>query len=142
MARSPKFVAVLALVLVAALPIAAQDSKAAATTRKKLQQKVTVSGKEIGLKDFLEDVKREMDNPVRFKIDNGSGVSNNMKVSYNGKDVTVEKILNDLSDKYEFGYVVISNASNNKEDGAIVIRKGKGKERGYEFGKEPKKAGS
>jgi hypothetical protein len=52
----------------------------------------------------------------------------------------VEKILNELSDKYEFGYYVVSNAANNKEDGMIVVRKsGKGKERGYEAGKEPKK---
>ena len=35
----------------------------------------------------------------------------------------------------------VSNASNNKEDGMVVIRRimGKGKERGYEAGKEPKK---
>jgi len=119
----------------------AQDSQSAAATRKKLQQQITISEKEVGIKNFLEGINNEVEKQIRFKIDNVSGVSNNMKVSYSGKNVTVEKILNELSDKYEFGYYVISNAANNKEDGMIVIRKsGKGKERGYEAGKQPKKA--
>ena len=55
------------------------------------------------------------------------------------KDKTVEEILNEISDKGEFGWFVVSNASNNKEDGKVIIRKNtKGKERGYEAGKEPK----
>jgi hypothetical protein len=122
----------------------AQDSKAAATTRKNLQQKADLDvKKEVGLKDFLTDFLDNLDKPIRFKIDNGSGVSNNSKVSYSGKEVTVEKVLNDLSDKYDFGYYVVSNAANNKEDGKIVIRKSsKGKERGYEAGKEPKDKGA
>ena len=51
-----------------------------------------------------------------------------------------EKLLNDVSDKYEFGWIVVSK-ENHKEDGWIIIRKSdKGKERGYEAGKEPKKS--
>ena len=81
-----------------------------------------------------------MEKPVKFTIDNVSGISNNTKLTYKGKKITVEKLLNDLSDKYDFGWVVISNAANNKVDGTIVIRKSsKAKERGYEAGKEPKK---
>src|SRR5262249_53362698 len=144
MARSLKvvFLVVSALALVG--QARAQDSQAAATTRKKLQQKITMDSKEVGLKSFLEDVNNELDanKQIRFRIDNTTGVSNNMKVSFSGKDVTVEQILNELSDKYDFGYYVISNAANNKEDGMVVIRKSsKGKERGYEAGKEPKKDG-
>jgi hypothetical protein len=121
--------------------VVAQESKAAGATRKNLQQKVTIAIKEIGLKNFLEvDLNGELDKPLRYKIDNGSGVSNNMKLSFSGKDVTVEQVLNELADKYDFGYYVISNTANNKEDGKIVVRKSsKGKERGYEAGKEPKK---
>src|SRR5438270_11866461 len=120
---------------------AAQESKAAAATRKNLQQKVTLAVKEVGLKDFLEgDLNGELEKPIRFKIDNGSGVSNNMKVGFAGKNVTVEKVLNELADKFDFGYYVISNPGNNTLDGKVVIRKSsKGKERGYEAGKEPKK---
>ena len=117
----------------------AQESKAAATTRKKLQQKVTLDFKDVGTKDVFDDIKREMDKPCNFKIDNKTGVSNNTKLTYKCKDTTVEKVLNDLSDKYDFGWVVISNEGNNKIDGWVVIRKSdKGKERGYEAGKEPK----
>ena len=118
----------------------AKDSKAATATRKKLQQKVGVNEKEVGLKSFIEDLfKNTVEHEIRFKIDNANGLSNNMKVSYSGKDVTVEKLLNDLSDKFDFGWYVYSDAGNNKEDGKVVIRRiSKGKERGYEAGKEPK----
>ena len=117
-----------------------QESTAAKTTRKKLQQKITIDLKEIGTKDFFDEIKREMDKPVNIKIDNKTGVSNNTKLTLKAKDQTVEKILNDLSDKYDFGWVVISNPGNNKVDGWVIIRKtDKGKERGYEVGKEPKK---
>ena len=119
---------------------AAQESKAAAATRKNLQQKLTLSVKEVGLKNFLEtDLNGELEKPIRFQFDNASGISNNMKVSFSGKNVTVEKVLNELADKYDFGYYVVSNKANNKVDGKVVIRKYKEKERGYQAGKEPKK---
>ena len=118
----------------------AQDSKSAAATRKKMQQKVTLNAKEIGIKAFLDDLKLELEQEIRFKIDNANGLSNNMKVSYSCKDATVEKVLNDMSDKFDFGYYVISNVANNKIDGTILVRRlMSGKERGYEAGKEPKK---
>lgn len=133
-------VLLVASLLLLVLPVLGQDSDAAKTTRKKLQQKVTIELKEIGTKAFLEDVNRELDKAINFKIDNASGVSNNSKMTYKGKDVTVEKMLNDLCDKYDFGYVVVSNPSNNKVDGSVLLRKStKGKERGYEAGKEPSK---
>jgi hypothetical protein len=119
----------------------AQDSQAATATRNKLKQKLTINAKEVGFKNFFEDVNNELDKQIRFKIDNSNGLSNNSKISYSGKEVTVEKLLNDMADQYDFGYYVVSNAANNKEDGQVVIRRimGKGKERGYEAGKEPKK---
>jgi hypothetical protein len=117
----------------------AQESLAAKTTRKKLQQKISVEFKDIRTADVFNDIKNEMDKPANFKIDNASGISNNTKVTYKAKDKAVEQILNELSDKLECGWVVISNPSNNKVDGWVVIRKNtKGKERGYELGKEPK----
>ena len=119
----------------------AQESQAAATTRKKLATKISIDIKEVGTKAFFEELNLELDKPFRFVYDNASGISNNTKMTYKGNDVAVEKILNDLADKYEWGYFVKSDAGNNKVDGAIVIRKSsKGKERGYEAGKAPKKA--
>ena len=131
----------LALVVGLALagPAGAQESKAAQASRKKLQQKVDLDLKEVGTKAFFEELNLELNQPITFRIDNASGVSNNSKMSYKGKGVTVEKILNELADKYDWGWVVISNAGNNKVDGSVTIRKAKGKERGYEAGKEPKK---
>jgi hypothetical protein len=121
----------------------AQESKAAQTTRMKLKQKITVEFKEIRTADIFKEIMSEMDKPVNFKIDNVSGVSNNSKLSYKAKDKTVEAILNEMSDKFDFGWVVVSNASNNKVDGWVIIRKSsKGKERGYEAGTEPKKGAS
>src|SRR4051794_22058669 len=118
-----------------------QESQAAQTTRKRLKQMVDeVDAKDIGTKEFLADVLGELKDPVKFMIDNGSGVSNNSKITYKAKKVTAEQVLNDVSEKMDFGWYVISNAGNNKVDGKVMIRKSsKGKERGYEAGKEPKK---
>jgi hypothetical protein len=121
--------------------VAQEQSQAAKTTWKKLQQKITIDVKEYGTKVFLEqEVNGELKQPLKFIIDNASGVSNNSKMSFKAKDITVEKLLNELADKYDWGWFVVSNAANNKVDGHIMIRKSsKGKERGYEAGKEPKK---
>ena len=119
---------------------AAQETPSAKGTRKRLQEKIAAfEVADVRIKDALDDLKREMSKPISFKIDNVSGISNNMKVTYAAKDKTVAQILNDLCDKYEMGYVVQSKA-NDRYDGWVILRKGKGKERGYEAGKEPKGA--
>jgi len=141
MTRSLRIALVLVAAAVLAQQAAAQDSKAAKYTRDKLLKQVIADfdSKETGTKVFFEDVNRELETTIRFKIDGNSGISNNTKLTYKAKKVTVEKLLNDISDKFEFGWVVISNPGNNKEDGSIVIRRNsKAKERGYEAGKEPK----
>lgn len=120
---------------------AAQESKAAQSTRKKLQQKLSLDLKEVGLKAFLGEINNEIDKAIKFKIDNATGISNNMKVAFKGKNVTVEKVLNTIADTYDFGWIVVSNPSNNAVDGMVLVRKGKGKERGTEAGKEPAGAG-
>jgi hypothetical protein len=120
-------------------PAGAQDTPSAKAARKRLQEKVSVDFADVRLKDALDDLKREMSKAVSFKIDNVSGISNNMKVTYAGKNKTVEQVLNDLCDKYDMGYVVQSK-TNDRYDGWVILRKGKGKERGYEAGKEPKGA--
>lgn len=130
---------VFALAALVAQSASAQESKAALATRQKLKQKITVDFKEVGTAAIFSEIKGEMDKPVNFKLDNATGVSNNTKLSYKAKDKAVELILNEISDKGEFGWIVISNVGNNKVDGWVVIRKNsKGKERGYEVGKEPK----
>ena len=137
--RLLKLTACLTLALGCAAWAFAQESTAAKTTRKKLQQKITVEFKEERTADVIKAVFDEMDKAPRFKIDNGSGISNNTKLTYKAKDKAVEQVLNDISDKLDCGWYVVSNAANNKVDGSVVVRKSsKGKERGYEAGKEPK----
>jgi hypothetical protein len=140
MTRSLRIALVLVAAAVLAQQAAAQESKAAKYTREKLKQVIDdFDSKETGTKAFFEDVNRELTKSITFKIDGTSGISNNTKLTYKAKKVTVEKLLNDISDKYEFGWIVISDPGNNKVDGNIVIRRNaKGKERGYELGKEPK----
>jgi hypothetical protein len=130
------------LLFLAAMPAPAQaqgeESPAAIAARKKLKQKITLELKDTGFKDLTEEIKRELDKPISFKIDNTSGISNNSKVSFTCKEKAVEDILNELADKYEFGWYVVSNPKD-RYDGWVLIRKFKEKERGYEAGKEPKK---
>jgi hypothetical protein len=127
-------VCVLAALLVQAA--AAQESKSAKATREKLKQKASVDAKEQGTKSIFDELLSEAEKPIRFKIDNVSGISNNSKLTFKGKG-TIEELLNQMSDKFDFGWYVYSNEGNNKEDGKIVIRKNTdGKERGTEFKKK------
>jgi hypothetical protein len=144
MIRSLQFAFVLMIVGAMTQVASAQESKAAQATRQKLKQKISVDFKDVATSLVFNEIKGEMEKgTVNFRIDNKSGVSNNSKLTYKAKDKAVEEILNELSDKYEFGWVVISNASNNKVDGWVEIRKSsKGKERGHEAGKEPKGSSS
>jgi YidC/Oxa1 family membrane protein insertase len=115
------------------------ESSAAISTRRNLQQKVTIDLKEVGLNDFFKvKVNGELSSELRYKFDEATGISNDLIVSYSGEAVTVKKVLDELADKYDFGYFVLSDAGS-KDDGKVVIRKSKkGKERGYE---EPHAAG-
>lgn len=116
----------------------AQETPTALAARKKLQQKITVDWKDITTKAIFEDIKSEMDKPPGFKIDTTTGMSLNTKLSYKAKDKSIEEVLNDLAEKFEFGWFVKSDGKD-RYDGWIIIRKHKNKERGYEDGKEPKK---
>ncbi len=144
MIRSLRLVLVLIGLALLGQPALCQDSKAAKSTREKLKQVIAdFDAKEIGAKAFFEEVNDKLDKSINFKIDNTTGISNNTKLSFKAKNITVAKLLNDVSDKYEFGWFVVSNVGNNKVDGWVMIRKtDKGKERGYEAGKEPKKESS
>jgi hypothetical protein len=117
---------------------AAQESPSAKATRKKLKQKISVDfPKETRIKEVVDEIRREFDNRLGIKIDNTSGISNNSKVTLVAKDQPLEKILNDLCDRYDMGYYVKSDPKD-RNDGWIILRKSKYKERGYEEGKEPK----
>jgi len=121
----------------------AQDTPAAKATRDRLKKIILdeVDWKEDMTKAIFDDIKREANNKISFKIDNTTGMSNNARMSYKAKRISVEKVLNDLADKFEFGWYVISDKKD-RYDGWVMLRKSKGKERGYEAGKEPKEKSS
>ena len=136
-----KLLGLLAVALVLAAPALAQETASAKATRKRLQQKISVEWKEVGLKIITEDIKGEVDQPISFKIDNTSGLSNNTKLTYKADNKTVQEILNGLSDKGDFGWYVRSDRKD-RYDGFVILRRYKDKERGYEAGKGPVKGAS
>ncbi len=120
----------------------AQDTPAAKATRDRLKKIILddVDYKEEMTRVIFDDLKRESNNKVSFKIDTTTGMSMNTRMTYKVKKASLEKILNDLSDKNDFGWFVYSNPKdpNDRYNGWVILRKSKGKERGYELGKEPK----
>ena len=99
MIRSFRIVAMFVVMALLLQQAAAQESKAAKATREKLKQVIAeFEAKEVGTKVFFEDVNRELDKSINFRIDNTSGISNNTKLTFKAKKITVEKLLNDLSD--------------------------------------------
>jgi hypothetical protein len=120
---------------------ASQDSPAAAKTRKKLKEKVTVDFKETRLEDVAADLKKQFDSKLSIKIDNIGGVSNNLPVTYSAKNKSLDLVLDEMFGKMQLGYVVVSapKASDprNRFDGWLNIKKGK--QRGFEAGEEPDK---
>ncbi len=137
MIRVFRFAGVCVLAALLAQSAAAQESKSAKATRDKLKQKASVDAKDQGTKSIFDELLGEAEKPIRFKIDNVSGISNNSKLTFKAKDKTIEEILNLMSDKFDFGWYVYSNEGNNKEDGKVIIRKNSdGKERGFEFKKK------
>lgn len=137
-------VLVAGLTLVFPAAVRAQDTPAAKLTRERLK-KITieeVDWKDTMTREILAEIARESDKKIKFKVDNVSGMSNNTRMTYKAKNVSVEKILNDLADKNDFGWFVFSNPKdpNSQMNGTIILRKSKYKERGYEEGKEPKKS--
>jgi hypothetical protein len=130
------FAVALALLLAPVAAWAADtDTPKAAATRKKLQDKVTVEYKESMLREVLDDLKEQVKGLTTLE-DTKGGVSLNSRITYKAKDKPAAEVLSDICDKYDLGWFIISNTANGY-DGSVRITKGK--ERGYEAGKEPDK---
>lgn len=120
---------------VAVLAQDVKDTEKAAQTRKLLQTKISVDYND----DLLQNVAKDISDRVKdatkkdfpTKIDNISGASNNMKVSYTAKDKTVAEVLDGLGKKFDLGYIVINGKYKTyaKYDGYLLLTKGT--ERGY-----------
>ena len=122
-------VALLAVAGVAVAEDKADDSVAAAKTRKLLQQKISVEFKNTRFQDMMNDIKDEVKG-LSIRWDSKGGVSANKTFTYTAKDKTVEQILNDIcKEAGDLGWYVISKKGN-AYDGGVFIRKSD--ERGYE----------
>jgi TolA-binding protein len=111
------------------------DTTAAAAARKKLKTKVTVEYKNDAFKDVVDDLKSQVKG-LSIRADTKSGVQLMTKITYKAKDVTLEKVLNEICEKNGWGYYIKSKEKD-AYDGQLVIKVGD--ERGYEKGKEPAK---
>jgi hypothetical protein len=109
------------------------DTPKAAATRKKLQTKITVKFKDEPLKDCLDELK-EMAN-VSILYDSKGGVSGNVTINFEGKDVTLAEAFDGMFKKNGLGYYVRSG-KNDAYDGSIWIKQGK--ERGFPIKEEEK----
>jgi len=125
----------MAALCIAPRGVRADDTPKAAAARKVLKTaKLSVEWKEELIKEIMEELKEKAPG-FRYRLDGKGGVSGNTKLSYTGKNQTVEEILNGLFNKTDYGYFVVSGQKN-AYDGSVMITKGG--ERGYEKGKEPK----
>ena len=120
------------LLIVAVRPVRAEDTPAAAKTRKLLKEKITVDFKDQRLEDCLDEIKEQVKG---LKTVYAVGVSRNQTITFAAKDKTVEDVLDGMFKKNGLGYIVISK-KNNAYDGLVQIKQGP--ERGYEKGKEPR----
>jgi hypothetical protein len=110
----------------------------AATTRKLLETKISVDFKDARLEDVTQDIADKIKDAAsvkefKTKIDTVSGATNNMKITYTGKDQTLTEILEGIGKKFDLGYVVVSGKykafPSQKLDGFLMFTKGA--ERGY-----------
>jgi hypothetical protein len=125
------------LLLVAATTAHAADtdSTKAAATRKKLQDKVTVEWKDELFRNVIDALNDSVP-ALGVRADTKGGVNLNAKITYAARDKPVGDVLNEICDKYDMGWYIISNKANGY-DGTVWVTRGK--ERGYEAGKEPDK---
>jgi hypothetical protein len=125
------------LVIAVAVVAAEKDTAAAANTRKKLLTKVTVDFKDEHLSECLKEIARQIDESTDAKLSffYDTGVSQNQRVTYSGKDQSVADALDGVLKKNSLGYIVLSK-DKDRYDGWLKIKQGN--ERGYPAGEEPK----
>jgi hypothetical protein len=130
-------IAPLAVLAWAALLQAADtDSQKAAATRKKTADKVSVEYKDTLVRDVIDDLNDKVP-ALGIRADTKGGVNLNLKVTYKAKDKPAVEVLNEICDKFDMGWYIIAKKAD-AYDGTVWITRGK--ERGYEKGKEPEPA--
>jgi hypothetical protein len=93
-----------------------------AAVRKKLQTRITVDFKETRLEDCLNEIKSQVDGLNFYR---GVGVSNNLTITYQGKDQTVDQVLRGMFKGKGLGYVIHrATKPGDRYDGWVQIVQG------------------
>lgn len=92
-------------------------------SKEALKTKVSVDFTDTILKEAVAELKEQVKG-VFIQLDTKGGVSQNGKLTYTGKDVTLEEALDGMFKKNGLGYVIISNKKD-AYDGAILVKQGK-----------------
>lgn len=109
--------------------LGADDTPAAAKTRKLLKTKISIDFSNTRMAEVKEELMTEVKG-LKVMLDNKGGVSNNRTVTYKAEGKTVEQVLDEMLKKLGgLGYIVISKKGN-AYDGVVMIKVGD--ERGYE----------
>lgn len=113
--------------------LGADDTPAAAKTRKLLKTKISIDFSNTRMAEVKEELMTEVKG-LKVMLDNKGGVSNNRTVTYKAEGKTVEQVLDEMLKKLGgLGYIVISKKGN-AYDGVVMIKVGD--ERGYEKAKK------
>ena len=67
-----------------------EDTPKAAKTRKLLKTKITLDIKDVPLREVMDEISDDHVKGVNIIVDTKGGVSQNQKLSFSGKDVTLE----------------------------------------------------
>ena len=115
-------------------PVAPKDTPSAQFARtKKLKGKLTVDFKNEFLKAAFEEITSQLQDQKlgAISVQYGVGVSQNTRVTYSGKDVTVEEALDGILKQLDLGHHVVSK-DKDRYDGWLHVEKGT--HRGYPAG--------
>ena len=100
-----------------------RDPGVVKSTRKKLQQKLSVRYEETALKDVITDLGEKTSPKLSLWIQPGSGVSGNQTITYQAENKPLELILDEMFKKNDLGYV-IGRYRNGRYVGWLIIKKG------------------
>ncbi|GBD35997.1 hypothetical protein HRbin36_01114 [bacterium HR36] len=93
-----------------------------AAVRKKLQTRISVDFKETRLEDCLNEIKNQVEGLNFYR---GAGVSNNLTITYQGKDQTVDEVLRGMFKGKGLGYVIHrATKAGDRYDGWVQIVQG------------------
>ncbi|MCS7014645.1 MAG: hypothetical protein NZM42_00830 [Gemmatales bacterium] len=108
-----------------ALELAAQtkgEPPSVAAVRKRLQTRISVDFKETRLEECLNELKSQVDGLNFYR---GVGVSNNLTITYQAKDQTVDEVLRGMFKGRGLGYVIHrATKPGDRYDGWIQIVQG------------------